>query len=88
MAVCEAVTKAAILIGADLSAPIVDGSSIEDAQRAIVSVLDRTRTVVGARDWPALSNLIQTDFLPLVARWEHICRLLETESPSSPSPQV
>ena len=85
MSVCEAVTKAAILISFDVAHPLDEAGSIEDAQHRIVSILERTRLVFETRDWPALSALIESDFLPLVARWESICRVLEAESPSSPS---
>ena len=82
MSVCKVVTKAAILIGSDLSRPIVDGASIEDSQKRIVAILEQTRLVFESRDWPGLSTLIETEFLPLVARWESICRILEADNPT------
>jgi len=81
MAVCEAVTKAAILMGRDLTKPILNNLSIEDSQHRIVDILDRTRVIFEQRDWSALSSLIETDFLPLVAHWEGVCRILEEDNP-------
>ena len=83
MGVCEAVTKAAILLGIDLAGPIVNDLSIEGAQMLIVAVLERTRAIFDGKDWRGLGDLSEHELLPLVASWESICRTLEAETISA-----
>jgi len=83
MGVCEAVTKAAILMGMDLGHPVVGDLSIEGAQMLIVAILERTRAIFDNRDWSGLGELIEHELLPLVASWEGICRVLEAQATSA-----
>lgn len=82
MAVCEAVAKISILMGTNLTDPIVEDISVEGAQREVVEVLGRTREIFENKDWVGLSDLIEYEFLPLVTRWEKVCQALETQTTS------
>ena len=82
MAVCEAVTKVGVLMGTDLTDPIVEDVSVEGAQHKVVEVLERAQKIFENKDWVGLSDLIEYEFLPLVTRWDKVCQALETQTTS------
>ena len=75
MAVCEAVQKVCVVAGIDVACDL-EGTSVAEEHRKIISALGEIQTTFVQQDWVKLSDLLEYEMLPATKRWEAVVNAL------------